>query len=68
MDRNKADMQDLRVLPALVMNLVLHGAFLVGWVRQPDLQNLRIVQDLMMEAEDLLVLAVHGRRHVDPLN
>lgn len=54
--------RDLRVLPALVVDLVFKGALLVVGVLVANVQDFSIVKNLMMEAEDLLILAIHGNR------
>jgi hypothetical protein len=38
-------------------------ALLVGGVLQADLEDFGIVQQLLMEAQDLLILAIHRWRH-----
>lgn len=58
----KCNKPDLRILPALVVDLVFKGALLVAGVLVANIQDLGIVKDLMVEAEDLLVLAIHGNR------
>lgn len=58
----KCNKSDLRILPALVVDLVFKGALLVAGVLVANIQDLGIVKDLMVEAEDLLVLAIHGNR------
>ena len=54
---------NLRILPPFVVDEVLVDALLVVPVLQPDIQDLCIVEDVVVEAKDLFVLAVHGRRH-----
>lgn len=60
----QASRQDLRVLPALVVHLVLERALLVGGILVSDVKDLGIIQDLMVEAKDFLVLAVQSGRHL----
>lgn len=58
----KYNKSDLRILPALVVDLIFKGALLVVGVLVANIQDLGIVKDLMVEAEDLLVLAIHRNR------
>lgn len=55
---------NLRVFPAFVVDLILKGTLLVIWVLVADIQDLGVVKDIMVEAQDLLVLAIHGRSHL----
>ncbi len=55
--------ENLRILPPFVVDEVLVDALLVVPVLQADIQDLCIVKDVVVEAKDLLVLAVHGRWH-----
>ena len=53
----------IRILPAFVVDQVLMGALLVRGLLQAHIEDLGIVEQLLVEAQDLLVLAVHGWRH-----
>jgi hypothetical protein len=53
----------IRILPALVVDQVFVRALLVGRVLQAHLEDFGIVEQLLVEAQDFLVLAVHGWRH-----
>lgn len=53
----------IRILPALVVDQVLVRALLVGRVLQAHLEDFGIVEQLLVETQDFLVLAVHGWRH-----
>lgn len=44
------------------MDLVFKGALLVIGILVANIQDLGIVKDLMVEAKDLLVLAIHRKR------
>lgn len=46
-----------RVLPSLIMNLVLPGLFILCL---SNIQNLRLIQHFMMEAEDSLIFEEGG--------
>lgn len=61
-NRNK----DLRVLPPLVVDPVFQGTLLVPRNPVSHLQDLGIIQDLVVEAKDLLVLGEEGGGHGDP--
>ena len=58
----KSNKPDLRILPALVVDLVFKGALLVSGVLVANIQDLGIVKYLMVEAKDLFVLAIHRNR------
>ena len=58
----KSNKPDLRILPTLVVDLVFKGALLVSGVLVANIQDLGIVKYLMVEAKDLLILAIHGDR------
>jgi hypothetical protein len=53
-------LQYIRVFPSLVVDLVLEATLLVVALIRFDISDLGLVEQLMMEAEDLLVLAVRG--------
>lgn len=55
---------DSRILPALVVNKELKGVLLVA-VSVPHVKDLGIVEDVMVETQDLLVLRVHRRGHIE---
>lgn len=50
---------NLRILPAFVMDKVLGGAFLVGWIRKLRFQDFGFVEQLMVKAEDPLILCIY---------
>lgn len=60
---------DLRILPALVMDLVLVRGFLVILVGVSRVEHLCFVEQFVVEAKRLFVLAIHGSwrswRHVE---
>lgn len=55
-----ADDINLRILPALVMDLVLVRRFLVILVSVSRVEHLCFVEQFVVEAKRLFVLAVHG--------
>lgn len=63
-----AEDTDLRVLPTLVMDLVLIRRFLVILVGVSRVEHLCFIEQFVVEAKRLFVLAIHGTwrswRHV----
>jgi hypothetical protein len=55
-----ANIANLRVLPALVVNLVLVRRFLVILVSVSRVEHFCFIEQFVMEAKRLFVLAIHG--------
>ena len=58
-NREKKTQIDLRILPSLVVNPILHRTLLVFLVGMLRVENFGFVQEFMVKAQDLLVLAIH---------
>jgi hypothetical protein len=55
-----ANVANLRVLPALVVNLVLVRRFLVILISVSRIEHFCFIEQFVMEAKRLFVLAIHG--------
>lgn len=53
---------NLRILPALVVNLVLEATLLVIFIDRCHLEHFSLVKQLVMEAQSLLILFELGLR------
>ena len=49
---------DLRILPALVVDIVEHGALLVLFVGWLEADDLRFVQEFAVKTQDFFVLCI----------
>lgn len=55
----------LRVFPALVVDKVFKLAFPVVGILMSQVEDLGIIEELLVEAEDLLFLGVQRGRHLE---
>lgn len=59
-NRGTKPTKDLRVLPSLIMNKVLIWTLAVIAVHMPEVENLGLIENIMVEAQDLFVFAIAG--------
>ena len=50
---------DLRILPSLIVNPILHRTLLIFLVAMLRVEHFGFIQEFMVKAQDFLVLAIH---------
>ena len=57
----RAKRDNLRIFPPFIVNQVLEYTLLIGRILVTNLQDLGIVENVVVETQNLFILAIHGR-------